>query len=126
LTLTHHHQLDYELTETALKHPHLHHIGLIGSDTKAQRFIRRLEAREFSADDIQRVICPVGLSAVPGKLPMEVAVSIAAELIALQHDETSSGLSKRGLSWKTIKQQLSSEQRPVDTTGTGASLKLSD
>jgi len=126
LILTHNHQLDYELTEAALKHPHLHHIGLIGSDTKAQRFIRRLEAREFSADDIQWVICPVGLSAVPGKLPMEVAVSIAAELIALQHDETSSGLSKRGLSWQTVQQQLSNGQRPVDTTGTGASLKLSD
>ncbi|MCH2041128.1 MAG: xanthine dehydrogenase accessory protein XdhC [Saccharospirillaceae bacterium] len=134
LILTHNHQLDYELTEAALKHPGINHIGLIGSDTKAQRFVRRLEARGFSQDDMQRVICPVGLSAVPGKLPMEVAVSIAGELIALQHQseqpsglkEEQPGKKQRGLSWKSIKQELANEQRAVDTTGTGASLKLSD
>lgn len=127
LILTHNHQLDYELTETALKHGHLQHIGLIGSDTKAQRFVRRLQSRGFSAADIERVSCPVGLTEVAGKLPMEVAVSIAAELIALQHPPGSSADKKqRGLSWKQIKQQLSSEEQKVDSRGIGASLKLSN
>ncbi|MFC3678547.1 xanthine dehydrogenase accessory protein XdhC [Bacterioplanoides pacificum] len=127
LILTHNHQLDYELTETALRHPCLNSIGLIGSDTKAQRFERRLAARGFSAEDIERLNCPVGLSVVPGKLPMEVAVSIAAQLIAArQHPGPDESGKQRGISWKTIKQQLSHEQRPVDSRGRGSSLKLSD
>ncbi len=105
LILTHNHQLDYELTVAALQHGQLRHIGLIGSDTKAQRFAKRFEKDGFSSKQRENVTCPVGLSEVPGKLPMEVAVSIAGELIAIEHQGKIKKL-HRGLAWKEIKQSL--------------------
>lgn len=109
LILTHNHQLDYELTVAALKHGQLRHIGLIGSKTKAQRFTQRLLKDGFTEQQIQQVVCPVGLSAVPGKLPMEVAVSIAGELIAIEHaNDTRS--THRGLAWKDIKNAMNTEE----------------
>lgn len=127
LILTHNHQLDYELCEQALKNPGIRHIGLIGSETKAKRFIKRLSARGFSEQDIARVKCPVGISSIPGKLPMEVAVSIAGELIAIQNSDQPKE-SHRGLGWQELKQELISEenaeQRTVDSTGKGSKIQL--
>jgi xanthine dehydrogenase accessory factor len=101
LILTHNHQLDFDLCLTALKRnrnplQQLRSIGLIGSETKALRFQKRLADRLFNseisdqdskctAEKIAAIRCPVGLSSVPGKLPMEVAVSIVGELIAIEH-----------------------------------------
>ena len=111
LILTHNHQLDFELCLTALKRNRnplqkLRSIGLIGSQTKALRFQKRLldrlldqnsqdSVKEAAAERIKSIRCPVGLSSVPGKLPMEVAVSIVGELIAIDHasNQVSEGLS---------------------------------
>ena len=111
LMLTHNHQLDFELCLTALKRnrnplQQLRSIGLIGSQTKALRFQKRLLDRLFdqnsqaseneaTAEHIKSIRCPVGLSSVPGKLPMEVAVSIVGELIAIDHasNQVTEGLS---------------------------------
>jgi xanthine/CO dehydrogenase XdhC/CoxF family maturation factor len=41
-----------------------------------------LEHRGYPSDVYQRVDCPAGLADVPGKLPVEVAVSIAGRVIA--------------------------------------------
>ena len=83
LVLTHNHQLDYELTEAALKRGDLEFLGVIGSETKALRFRQRLAHRQFSEADIAKLICPVGLEQVSGKRPMEVAISIVGQLITL-------------------------------------------
>lgn len=103
LIITHNHQLDFDLVQAALKRPDFGYIGLIGSDTKARRFQQRLAHRGWNDSDINRVICPVGLSAVPGKQPAEVAVSIAAQLLnrlhAMRPAET--GKKTTGLDWKT-------------------------
>ena len=169
LILTHNHQLDFELCLTALKRnrnplQQLRSIGLIGSETKALRFQKRLTDRLLGLEkvdqdpqiqkaldeQIKSIRCPVGLSSVPGKLPMEVAVSIVGELIAIDHasnqvtEEISAGASSnvssdsknrekaasavasnakksRGLAWKDIKQQLNGE---LDSKGQGTVLHL--
>ncbi|MDX1268383.1 MAG: xanthine dehydrogenase accessory protein XdhC [Oceanisphaera sp.] len=102
LIFTHNHQLDFELVQTALKRPDIDYIGLIGSDTKARRFQQRLAHRGWSDRDIKRVICPVGLSAVPGKQPAEVAVSIAAQLLNRLYADRPADPGKKatGLNWK--------------------------
>lgn len=115
LIITHNHQLDFDLVQAALKRPDLGYIGLIGSGTKARRFQQRLAHRGWRDNNIQRVICPVGLSAVPGKQPAEVAISIAAQLLNRLHAERPADTGKKttGLNWKTG-QALSNPDRDVN------------
>ncbi|MFQ3234622.1 MAG: xanthine dehydrogenase accessory factor [Paraglaciecola sp.] len=85
--ITHNHQLDYQLVEAALKRPDLPYIGMIGSHTKAKRFKTRISARVPDIQAPQRLVSPIGLTSVPGKRPIEVAVSIAAQLIQRLNSE---------------------------------------
>lgn len=86
IVMTHDHPLDYAIAEAALKRNDTVYVGVIGSATKAKRFRLRLNYWGFPAAAIDHMRCPIGLSEVAGKQPMEVAVSIAAEIIALyQH-----------------------------------------
>lgn len=87
LILTHDHQLDYRITKQALKYPALTFVGVIGSDTKAKRFRTKLTHRGYDAAALSRLISPVGELSVPGKLPIEVAVSISAQVIQKLHQE---------------------------------------
>ena len=102
LILTHNHQLDFDLCRTLLTANTCAGIGLIGSDTKAERFHQRLDHRGFTQDQINSIRCPVGRPDVPGKRPMEVAVSITAELLGLNAGPEQPG-PRRGLPWKDLK-----------------------
>ncbi|MFT4798928.1 MAG: xanthine dehydrogenase accessory factor [Candidatus Azotimanducaceae bacterium] len=104
LILTHDHALDYRILATLLDETDIDYIGLIGSETKAKRFMKRLQHDGFSADDQSRCRCPVGIPAVKGKRPMEVAVSIAAEVLSLAIDPAQAD--RRGVSWREIKAAL--------------------
>ncbi len=90
--LTHNHQLDYELVETALKHPNLDYIGMIGSHTKAKRFTTKLKHRGFNNEQISRLVSPIGDLSITGKRPIEVAVSISSQIMGLMQkiEQTSS------------------------------------
>ncbi|HAM18493.1 MAG TPA: xanthine dehydrogenase accessory protein XdhC, partial [Alteromonas macleodii] len=85
IILTHDHQLDYRITEQALKQPSLPFVGLIGSDTKAKRFITKLTQRGFDDNALARLFTPIGNRDIPGKQPIEVAVSISAQIIERLH-----------------------------------------
>ncbi len=82
IVMTHNHQLDLELTAAILKRGDFGYFGLIGSRTKRVKFEHRLRERGFEPGLLQRMRCPMGLAEVKGKLPIEIAVSIAAEVIA--------------------------------------------
>jgi len=82
IVMTHNHQLDLELTAAILKRGDFTWFGLIGSKTKRVKFEHRLRDRGFDPALVQRMRCPMGLSEVKGKLPIEIAVSVAAEVIA--------------------------------------------
>ena len=88
--MTHDHQLDFELAEKALKQPDLPYVGMIGSQTKAKRFVHRLQSKGISAGQLSRFVTPIGLSDIPGKLPVEVAVSVSAQIIQHLHGVTPS------------------------------------
>jgi len=106
IVMSHQHPLDFALTEAILKRGDAAYVGLIGSDTKWQRFKLRFEHRQYNSDFYQSVRCPVGLSAVPGKLPIEVAVSIAGEIIAEYQQHQTAAPMQQGVSWKTLKKQF--------------------
>lgn len=82
IVMTHNHQLDLELAAAILKRGDFSYFGLIGSKTKRVKFEHRLRDRGFDGAVVQRMRCPMGLTEVKGKLPMEIAVSIAGEVIA--------------------------------------------
>ena len=82
IVMTHNHQLDLELTAAILERNDFAYYGLIGSQTKRVKFEHRLRDRGFAAEVLQRMRCPMGLAEVKGKLPVEIAVSIAGEVIA--------------------------------------------
>lgn len=56
-------------------------VGLIGSQTKWASFRRRLEQRGFTADELARVTCPIGVPGIRGKEPRVIAVAVAAQLL---------------------------------------------
>jgi len=80
IVMTHDHALDQRAIEWALKKKFAY-VGGIGSRAKAERTRRRLEAKGFSEEDRARVRMPIGLD-FGARLPDEIAVAIAGELIA--------------------------------------------
>ncbi|HSV55153.1 MAG TPA: xanthine dehydrogenase accessory protein XdhC [Burkholderiaceae bacterium] len=64
----------------------LPYVGLIGSKTKWATFRHRLEERGFTADELARITCPIGVPGIAGKEPEVIAVSVAAQLLqTLEH-----------------------------------------
>ncbi|WP_434557870.1 xanthine dehydrogenase accessory protein XdhC [Pseudomonas sp. Z5-35] len=82
IVMTHNHQLDLELSAAILKRNDFAYFGLIGSKTKRVKFEHRLRDRGFDSSTLQRMRCPMGIGEVKGKLPVEIAISIAGEIIA--------------------------------------------
>lgn len=82
IVMTHSHQLDFDLSRTILKRPDRRYFGLIGSKNKRKRFDYQLKQAGFDDASIESMICPIGLHGIKGKLPAEIAVAIAGELIA--------------------------------------------
>lgn len=85
LILTHNHQLDFAIVEKALQAEYFPFVGMIGSSTKARRFLTRLTRKGYSDAQKARFISPVGDTSIPGKRPVEVAVSISAQIIQRLH-----------------------------------------
>lgn len=81
IVMTHDHQLDFALVEAALKQKRFEYVGMIGSNTKAKRFAHRLQQKGVSKEQLSAFISPIGDLSIPGKRPVEVAVSISAQLI---------------------------------------------
>ena len=80
LVMTHDHSLDQDAIEWALKRGFAF-VGGVGSRAKAERTRQRLEAKGFSESDRARVRMPLGVD-IGARLPDEIAVSIAAEMVA--------------------------------------------
>jgi xanthine dehydrogenase accessory factor len=59
----------------------LPYVGLIGSKTKWATFGHRLEARGFTAQELARITCPIGVQGITGKEPEVIAVAVAAQLL---------------------------------------------
>ena len=109
LIMTHNHQLDYDILCSVINRGDGDYIGVIGSDTKWRKFQARLVHQGYKPESYAEVFCPVGLQEVTGKRPMEVAVSIAAQLIQHLNHKLTKG-TQTGLHWKVLSetsQQLS-------------------
>ena len=83
LVMTHSHEIDFELCEAILTRGDSRYCGLIGSRSKGAKFRSRLKKKGFTKPELARLTCPIGLESIPGKSPMEVAVSVAGQLLGL-------------------------------------------
>lgn len=77
--LTRGHLHDKTVLQLALK-SQAGYIGMIGSRKKRDAIYRALGNEGFSAENFEKVHCPIGLS-IGAQTPEEIAVSIVAELI---------------------------------------------
>ena len=56
-------------------------VGLIGSQTKWATFRHRLAERGFTAEEMSRITCPIGVPGIKGKEPEVIAVAVAAQIL---------------------------------------------
>jgi len=84
LVMTHDHALDQQLCEAVLSRGDSRYCGLIGSSTKSLKFQHRLLKKGFSKEELKQLSCPMGLSSIAVKNPMEIAVSITAKLLKVR------------------------------------------
>ena len=79
------HAEDFSVVAACLQRQRLQgdlpYIGLIGSKTKWATFRHRLEARGFSAQELDQVTCPIGVPGIADKRPEVIAVAAAAQLL---------------------------------------------
>ncbi len=84
LVMTHDHQIDFDIIAAALPRTDFAAVGLIGSATKRARFTARLRRLGMAPEAIARLICPIGIPGAGGKLPAEIAISVAAQILRIQ------------------------------------------
>ncbi len=81
LVMTHSHPVDLAICHSVLKENKFGFLGLIGSETKRARFIKRFRESGISEEVIERMICPIGIDIGGGRNPAIIAVSVAAQII---------------------------------------------
>jgi xanthine dehydrogenase accessory factor len=87
LVMTHSHVLDQQLVEAILTRGDARFCGLIGSKSKATSFRNRLKRKGFSEEELAGLTSPIGLPELKGKQPMEIAVSVIAQIMILKGRE---------------------------------------
>lgn len=87
--MTRGHEHDYEVLRQALATP-AGYIGLMGSRRKIAMTRQRLEEEGFGPEQFARVSTPIGLS-IGAETPAEIAVSVAAQLIAWRAEHRGRG-----------------------------------
>ncbi|MCB8955035.1 MAG: xanthine dehydrogenase accessory protein XdhC [Nocardioides sp.] len=81
LVMTHDHAEDFAICDAALRCGHLGPVGLIGSAAKWARFRSGLLVEGHAPELVDRIACPIGDPALPGKEPAVVALSVAGALL---------------------------------------------
>jgi molybdopterin adenylyltransferase len=78
---------------TALLRSPVRFLGVMGSRRHVAHYVEELRSRGFSDEDLGRIRSPLGLD-LGGRRPEEVALSIAAGLVAARHDRTGGWLDR--------------------------------
>jgi xanthine dehydrogenase accessory factor len=81
--LTHDPKFDVPVLEIALRLPAVAYVGAMGSRRTHEDRLARLREAGLTEEELQRLSSPIGLD-LGARTPEETAVSIAAEIVALQ------------------------------------------
>ncbi|KQY13835.1 xanthine dehydrogenase accessory protein XdhC [Rhizobium sp. Root482] len=98
--LTHDHALDFLIATEALRREDAAYVGMIGSRTKRATFKNWLSREIGSPDLFDRLVCPIGGTAVKDKRPAVIAALAAAEITTA------------ALSWASSKPAIRKEAQP--------------
>jgi xanthine dehydrogenase accessory factor len=80
--LTHRHVHDFEILEYCIEQP-LSYLGMIGSRKKVGKAFDQLREKGVDEEAIKRIHAPIGMN-IGAESPEELAVAIAAQLIAVR------------------------------------------
>jgi xanthine dehydrogenase accessory factor len=80
--LTHKHVHDFEVLEQLI-HKSFRYLGMIGSKTKVAKAFQQLRDKGIDEGIIKKIHSPIGIS-IGANTPAEIAISIAAELVAVR------------------------------------------
>ena len=83
--VTHSHDFDFKIVNEILKINNFSYLGLIGSDTKRNKFYKRLEQLGHKKQLINQLECPIGSSIGKSKDPEEISFSILARIIEFKN-----------------------------------------
>ncbi|OWV97400.1 xanthine dehydrogenase accessory protein XdhC [Rhizobium sp. R72] len=78
--LTHDHALDFLIAAEALRRDDAAYVGMIGSKTKRATFKKWLLREVARPDLLDRLVCPIGGTAIKDKRPTVIATLAAAEI----------------------------------------------
>lgn len=78
---------------TALLRSPVRFIGVMGSRRHVAHYVEDLRSRGFGDDDLRRIRSPLGLD-LGGRRPEEIALAIAAGLVAADHDRAGGWLDR--------------------------------
>jgi xanthine dehydrogenase accessory factor len=81
VVMTHSHPLDFDITLAALQRRSFDFVGLIGSETKRARFASFARQMGLPEADLERLVCPIGITEIKGKEPAVIAAALAAQLL---------------------------------------------
>ncbi|MDA3851951.1 MAG: XdhC family protein [Spirochaetaceae bacterium] len=88
LICTHSHHYDFLVLQALLKKgPLPRYVGMLASKNKKKELLIQLEQHFGDSLDLQNLHCPVGLN-LGGQSPKEIALSIAAEMLAHKNGKT--------------------------------------
>lgn len=86
VAMTHGHKHDQLVMENILRNEYKY-FGVIGSQQKVNATFAKLAAKGFSKQELQTIYSPIGFK-IGSQTPMEVAISILSQLIAVKNDKT--------------------------------------
>lgn len=101
LTRGHQHDLD---AMRALAARDLRYLGLIGSRAKVARIYTALLGEGLPSECLGRIHAPIGFD-IGAVTPVEIAVSILAELIAVRRGAGTAGLSMKSIDVETLRER---------------------
>jgi xanthine dehydrogenase accessory factor len=81
VVMTHSHALDFDITVAALRRRTFDFVGLIGSETKRARFASFARQMGVGESELDRLVCPIGITEIKGKEPAVIAAALAAQLL---------------------------------------------
>ncbi len=81
LVMTHSHELDLGICLAILARNDAAYCGLIGSASKRRRFEKRFLDHGLEQAQIDQLVCPIGIPGIGGKMPAEIAIATAAEIL---------------------------------------------